>query len=215
MYRLSDKELDLIQGVYRAFCGGCHPIYNYKLEIIGWEDQVNIQIKNKRENKNYDLNYIPNFFVYANALNGKVQIDYYIKQVTKKENITLDELLAVFKYTQKDKWDYSILEEIVENHNMDLMLRKKILQLVALKLLYSKNTIPERGYERAKRFISEFNKHIPELKLSTNRIDDIMKPDYSDEKVYKGITEEYLKSNANNSGSILKRLIMTFDNMNK
>ena len=41
-------------------------------------------------------------------------------------------------------------------------LRHRILQLVALKLVYSKNTIPERGYERAKRFINEFNKKLGE-----------------------------------------------------
>ena len=60
-------------------------------------------------------------------------------------------------------------------------LRHRILQLVALKLLYSRNTIPERGYERAKRFINEFNKEL-DVKLTTKQIDEIVNKDYSNVK---------------------------------
>ena len=72
-------------------------------------------------------------------------------------------------------------------------LRHRILQLVALKLLYSKNTFPERGYERAKRFINEFNKNLC-LTLSTEEIDEIMYRDYN-----------YSKNSKNNYNSGIKR----------
>ena len=39
-------------------------------------------------------------------------------------------------------------------------------------------TTPERGYERAKRFINEFNNSLG-LLLSTDEIDEIMSKDYS------------------------------------
>lgn len=65
------------------------------------------------------------------------------------------------------------MEKCIYDHNCDIELRERLLQLVALKLLYSKNTIPERGYERAKRFINEFNKKLG-LTLSMKEIDEII-----------------------------------------
>ena len=73
-------------------------------------------------------------------------------------------------------------------------LRHRILQLVALKLLYSRNTIPERGYERAKRFINEFNKKLG-LTLSTEQIDEIIHRDYTNNKSWKHILKTYVDEN--------------------
>ena len=56
--------------------------------------------------------------------------------------------------------------------------------------MYSKNTIPERGYERALRFINEFNKKM-NLELSTEEIDEIMNRDYKNE-----VKEETTKDKA-------------------
>jgi len=170
MYRLPHNELCLIECGYRS---------------TGWGyDNIFMSIKNKIPNINYDLNYIDSFLLHANPDNGKVEIDYYIKKITDKTDMTLDELLEIFEKEQKRNWDYTNLKESVYNHNVDLELRKRMLELASLKLLYSKNTIPERGYVRAQRFISEFNKHIPNLNLSTNKIDGIMQMDYSNPKKY-------------------------------
>ena len=90
-----------------------------------------------------------------------------------------------------DKLDFTELKKCVFNHNCDIELRNKILQLVALKLLYSKNTIPERGYERAKRFINEFNKKLG-LSLSCNQIDEIIQKDYSNGEKWETIVKTYI-----------------------
>ena len=70
-------------------------------------------------------------------------------------------------------------------------LRHRILQLVALKLLYSRNTIPERGYERAKRFINEFNKKL-DLTLSTEQIDEIINRDYTNGEKWEHVLKTYI-----------------------
>lgn len=49
--------------------------------------------------------------------------------------------------------------------------RINLLNLVVLKILYSEKTTPERGFERAKLFISEFNRSIAELRLNTHSIE--------------------------------------------
>ena len=56
-----------------------------------------------------------------------------------------------------------------------------MLEFVALKLLYSRRTIPERGYERARRFMDEFNKKLG-LNLSMERLDNIMNRDYKEDR---------------------------------
>lgn len=58
------------------------------------------------------------------------------------------------------------------NHSIDLELRKKIIDLTILKLLYSKTTIPERGEFRAKKFVLEFEKKFG-LNNSITAIDDV------------------------------------------
>ena len=97
--------------------------------------------------------------------------------IDRDKEIKLDELIKILENLNRK----INLKECVNNHNIDLELRKKLLQFVALKLLYSKNTIPENGYERAKRFIEEFNENIPNLKLSTSGIDKIMNINYMEE----------------------------------
>ena len=121
----------------------------------------------------------PYILLCANPMTGKVSKNYEIDEYLEdEEDISLDQLLPIFKEKYSDELDYTELKDSVYNHNCDMELRNRLLQLVALKLLYSKNTIPERGYERAKRFINEFNKKIG-LTLSTEEIDEIMHRDYN------------------------------------
>lgn len=165
MFRLPHNELCLVECGYRS---------------TGWGyDNIFMSIKNKIPNENYDLNYIDKFLLYANPDTGKVETDYYIKKITALTDLTLDELLEIFEKHWKKNWDYTTLKESVHDHNVDLVLRKKILELASLKLLYSENTIPERGLIRAQRFIAEFNKHIPNLNLTTNKIEELIDSSHS------------------------------------
>ena len=55
-------------------------------------------------------------------------------------------------------------------------------------MIYSKSTLPEYGYIRAKRFIRMINKEY-DLNLTTDRIDQIMGIDYSDTKKVKELAK--------------------------
>lgn len=181
MYRLPHNQLCLMQSNYRSYGFGNRDIYNEDGEIIGNKSILFMRIKRKdfKENYLYSSDY---FLLNADSDTGKVDVDYEIKDIVENKDITLDELLVLFKEKYSDKFDFKNLEECIYDHDCDIELRKRILQLVALKLLYSKNTIPERGYERAKRFINEFNKHL-NIDLSTKEIDDLINTDYSNIKV--------------------------------
>jgi len=128
-----------------------------------------------------DSRKLPYELISANYKTGIVnEMSLLRLNLDRDQKIKLDELLKVLEKSDRNI-NLKELKDCVNNHNVDLELRKKLLQYVALKLLYSKNTIPERGYERAKRFINEFNKHIPDLKLSTTEIDKLMGTDYKQE----------------------------------
>lgn len=183
MYRLPHKQLCLIECDYRSNGGCTKNIYNNKGEIEGHKTTLFMQIN--RKGVEYDpfsmSSKLPNFLLYADTDSGKVDVDYNLKDYTNNESITLDELLVLFKEKYNDDLEFTKLEECIYDHNCDIELRRRILQLVALKLLYSSRTIPERSYERAKRFINEFNKKMC-LNLTTEEIDEIINRDYTNKK---------------------------------
>ena len=128
-------------------------------------------------------------------MTGEVSKDYDLEEyVDSKENISLDELLVVLSEKYVDELDFTELKESVYDHDCDMELRHRVLQLVALKLLYSKNTIPERGYERAKRFINEFNKKL-NLTLSTEEIDEAIGRDYTNGERWEDVLKTYVEEN--------------------
>lgn len=175
MYRLPNKSLNLVDCGYRSRGWGQMPIRNEKGEITGFNVEIFMTFGYK-DNTRADR-----FYINADHKNGVIRNSYGLDKFlpNEKNKITLDEFALMLEKLDKENLDYSEINESVVNHNLDLELREKVLSLVALKLLYSDTTTPERGYERARRFISEFNKHVPGLSLSTSQIDEIMEIDYS------------------------------------
>ena len=179
MYRMPYEWLCLMECNYRSSGGGRRNLYGDNNEIIGQKSILFMNIYRKK----MEPAILPNFLLYADIYSGKVEIDYNLNNYVNTDNIILDELLNLFKEKYSDEFDFIELEKCIYNHNCDVELRNKVLQLVALKLLYSHNTTPERGYERSKRIINEFNKKMG-LNISTEEIDNVISKDYTNtEKV--------------------------------
>lgn len=192
MYRLPSKQLRLMECDYRSNGGGMRDVYNDKGEIIGSKKILFMSIDRKGVEYNPLLSSTsPDFLLNADTNSGKVNVDYNLKDYIDVDNITLDELLVLFKEKYTDELDFTKLEECIYDHDCDVELRRRVLQLVALKLLYSNRTIPERGYARAKRFINEFNKKM-ELNLSTEEIDEVINRDYTNGERWKHVLKTYV-----------------------
>lgn len=192
LFRLPHNQLCLMECGYRAKGWGQHPIYENGKKI-GWEAQIFMCIsrKNKEESDSW-LGKTPYFLLYADHMTGEVSNNYELEEyLDSEENLNLDELLSIFKEKYTDELDFTELKESVYDHNCDMELRHRILQLVALKLLYSRNTIPERGYERSKRFINEFNKKLG-LALSIEQIDEIIHRDYTNGERWEHVLKTYV-----------------------
>ena len=208
LHRLSYAQFDLIKCDYRTGFGYCTPIYEED-KIVSYKSFISMQIKINPQKDfdiskhyiDYKLNY--HFNIDASPSSGKVVIDYNLKNYVSSKDINLEQLLFVLKNKYQDRLDFKELEICIDTHNIDLELRNKIFQLISLKLLYSKNTLPERGYERAKRFINEFNKKL-NLNLTTFEIDKIINRDYS--------KLEYVEENNNSVGSVKKLIKKIFTN---
>lgn len=202
MYRLSDDQLCLINGEYRSNCGGIRNIYNGGSKVVDQKAVLYIVIK--QINNNYNANGINNNLIICAYPNGEVIINDSLKKYVDKERINIDELLSLFEEKYSHNLDFSVLKADVDDHNCDLELRKRILQLIALKLLYSQNTTPGRGYKRAKKFIDEFNKEL-NLNLSSEKIDNIINTNI---EIEKSDSEKLtpLKKSRNLVKSLLKKI---------
>ncbi len=182
LYRLPQKELFLLECNYRCAGGGVRDIYDENGKVIGSKPIIFMRIKKKNSNFNPHVvdSETPDFLLFASADDGVVDVNEDLKEYINKEHIVLDELLNYFKeYYQKDL-DFSKLEKCVFNHSCDLELREKVLEMIALKLLYSKRTTPERGYIRVKKFTQEFNLEFG-INISESQINEGMNPDNSSE----------------------------------
>ena len=192
LFRLPHNQLCLMECGYRAKGWGQHPIYENGKKI-GWKAQIFMSINRKNEEESDSLlGKAQYFLLHADHMTGEVSNDYELEEyLDSEENLNLDELLSIFKEKYTDELDFTELKESVYDHNCDMELRHRILQLVALKLLYSRNTIPERGYEREKRFINEFSKKLG-LELSTEQIDEIIHRDYTNGERWEHVLKTYV-----------------------
>lgn len=163
-YRLSHKQLCLMECEYRSVGGSSKPIYNEKGEIIDFKKFIYIPIVNKYDNTEILIKFTPL---------GEIELNNDLKTIINKKTITLNELLILLKKDYKNKFDYTKLEKCIYDHQCDINLRNKIFELVTLKLLYSNETIAEHGYERAKLFINEINENL-NTNLNTTEIDEIV-----------------------------------------
>ena len=187
--RLPSNQLRVMKCEYRASGGGMRPLYKNGKKV-GLKPQIFMRIDRKEVMDKFPLE-VSCFLLTADNMTGEIFKDSNIDEFLEDEDsVSLEELLQIFNKKYKNKLDYSELKKCVYDHDSDLELRHRILQLVALKLLYSKNTTPERGYERAKRFINEFNGELG-LTLSTDEIDKIFDRDYTDGEVWEEVLETY------------------------
>lgn len=175
-FRLTDNQQKLLAGLYRSKCekefsilDNGEVVYTGKKVIYRVDRTVNDTYYNKHKD----------FIVSADAETGMVDIDYEIEKYIFTDEICISDLVKLFEAEYADRLDFLELKKADNNKYLDNYLRNRLLDFVALKLLYSKRTTPERGYERAKRFILEFNKKLG-LDLSCETIDNIIKKDYSE-----------------------------------
>lgn len=179
LYRLPHKELLLMESEYRSTGGGLQAKYDEKGNKIGEKTVLFMSLKNKAFDP-FDYDSLSEVFVTADTKTGMIEPTYFFQETFTKDEVDLRALYSVLKDVLPEI-DTTNLEQCLYDHSCDIELRNRILELAALKMVYSSNTIPERGYERAKRFIGEVNKKL-DLTLTTDEIDAIMARDYTDRK---------------------------------
>ncbi len=177
-FRLTDNQQKLLEGLYRSDNLNEFSVYKDG-QIIGVDKKVYYTIKRKPNDIYYARH--KDFVVSADAETGLVDMDYEIEKYVSVDEIDIYNLVKLFIDEHYDKLDFSELEKASNNKYLDNYLRDRLLEFVALKLLYSKKTTPFRGYERAKRFMDEFNKKLG-LNLSMDKLDNIMNRDYKEDR---------------------------------
>lgn len=183
LYRLNDIHEDLISCCYRSRSWSAVPVIINNEIVSDSSIGITLKIQNEINGLNNDYFITLNIdyktgYLAINKWMKKVLCDSIDKKHMENGYIHIEELLACLEKTS-NKVEYNQLLETILDRKFRLKLRKEILELVSLKILYSENTIPEYGYERAKRFINEMNKKL-NVNLTTNKIDEIMSRNYKD-----------------------------------
>ncbi len=176
-FRLTDNQIKFLKGNYRSKIEKEYPIYE-EGKKIGVSKKVYFKINRNSNDKYYSKH--KDFIISADAISGKVDSDYETLKYIDNDDITLNDLFQVFSENYADCLDFQELEKALKNNYVDNYLRDDILNFVALRLLYSKKTVPERGYKRAIRFMDEFNKRLG-LNLSYDEIDKLMNNSYKED----------------------------------
>ena len=165
--RLKWQEMDLMQceyGIDGNSSGNYSEVENGKTVYKSW---VGLSLYDKR-------NMIDNYSILFDPRNG---IIIYSK-IGSFTNRHLETILKYLK-THPSQLDFHELEKVVNTYHFEIELRHRLLQLTALKILYT-GIKPELGYERAKRFIQEMNEELG-LLLSTEEIEEAYQK-YNEEK---------------------------------
>lgn len=180
--RLNDEKEDLMLCNYRSGGFSSTPVIINKKVISEDSIYMIIDIKNRIGNLNNDYNIILNADHKTGLLNLRnTRLENFVDEKYKEQGfITLEELYNELE-KNNEEINYTSLKETILDKKLREKIRKEILELVSLKLLYSKNTIPEYGYERAKKFIDEMNREM-NINLTTDKIEKIMSKNYSEEK---------------------------------
>lgn len=188
LYRMTDKQNSLIACDYRSTTGGIRHIYNEKKEIVDYQNMGFIHIK---EADKFDIS------IHFDCSSGMGEISFAAEEDSNSKSIHIENMLGILREKLGDSIDLSSLERCIYIHDCDMKLRRRVLQMAALKMLYSKNTIPEHGYKRAKYFIKEFNDAFG-FALTTEEIDSIM------ENFHKQIDSDILKETFKDKLKMLK-----------
>lgn len=185
LQRLDNNKKDFILCNYRTYGWSSTPII-INGETIS-DESIFMCIDIKRVVNELNDDYI--IAIYADKKTGLLKTKHIglenliNNKYIKKGYMTLEEL-----YNELEKSENSIkyisLKETILDKKFREKIREKILEMTTLKLIYSRNTIPEYGYERAKKLINEFNRKL-NINIKTNKIDEIINKDYSDVKKLK------------------------------
>ena len=141
---LSFKQLCILEANYRFKNDNlCNEGEN--VTLLNNYAKVDIQTKDIKEK----------FSFYVNRKSGFVNIDPNFKKYFPYDTMKIEQLYNLL--SKQKNIETEEIKKSIYNHIIDYELIRKLLQLVALKLLYSKNTTVERGYIRSKNFIFEMN----------------------------------------------------------
>ncbi len=158
-YRLHHSELETLDCKYRSNSGYCQPDwggYDQRIsDSTGWIDFIGFKVDAQLPSEMKIVRMMS-----ATAIGGLIspyemtRLDDFLPTVP-TEFITIKDLIDIIR--NSSNMTSTDLDKIEFTHETDLELRTKIFDMINLALIYSKETIPEYGQERARKFSEDVN----------------------------------------------------------
>ena len=188
LFRLPFRQLCLMTGFYRPIRAFSDKTY-IKRKKAGLN--IDVFIKVSKINNGNLSNRSYSFIINAKEDGTVVKSEDLEELIKFDSDVNLDDLFSIFSSRYVDELDFSDLVHVVYNHSCDIEVRNRVIYLAALKLLFSRNTNPQRGYIRAKKLISEANEAL-NTNISMDIIDTYM--------------SRYISSNTDDIHFLVKRM---------
>ena len=202
LYQLPNNLLSILDCNYKGNSYNRILVVDDNGNVVDTKISSMVRIKQKVEG---NISMLPSINISFNPQTGMIYEDFgyeeyfndketIFSEILELEDINLSQLYTYLTNKYADELDLSDLENILLINKYDKKLRKYLLYLVSLKILYSRNTTPEYGYLRAKKFVEDItlyylaNKN-EKLYLHSDELDEIIN-NYRNSKV-KSKTKHY------------------------
>ena len=199
LYRLSNKETSILRCPYRTGHGG----FRYNKDLDKDIPFSLVYFNRKHTDEERPLFYVDSYNFEIDSLTGKVIYKLNLPEDLQNDDYNIDDLYKRLK--SSNKYNLKGIEKCLKYKKYDELLRDKLLELTSLKILYSKNSIPEYGYKRSRMFIDEFNQEL-DLNISKSEIDLIMMKDYSSNKESSYLNENELEGMMKDRKRMIKEI---------
>lgn len=156
-YRLTHKELEVLDCNYRSNSGFCRPTYNEdgSFNHKKYDFFIGFELKEKNNFKKIMGHRVS---CLENGMVPQYELELLEEYIGKTyNNMDIQKLLHILEIN--DKLDVTELKKIICTHKIDLELRNKIFEMILYAMLYSEETIPEHGLLRAQKFAKEINEY--------------------------------------------------------
>ncbi len=156
-YRLTYKELEVLDCNYRSNSGFCRPSYNEDGSVNHnkYDFFIGFELKDKNNKEKIMGRRVS---CTENGIVPQYELELLEEYIGKTySDMPIEKLLHILEIN--DQLDLTELEKIIFTHKIDLELRNKIFEMVLYAMLYSEETIPEYGLLRAEEFAKEINEY--------------------------------------------------------
>ena len=163
MYRIDKDILDFLNCNYRNETKIRKPFYDQNGDVSYVFEEITINVYSKKDK-------IEGFQVVCDCSTGEVKNteDLISKGIIDSNSINIDNLLYILNTKYNNIYNCNELKRVIQNHKIDLKLRKILIVLIGKKLLSNDDCDSDIRIKRYNSFREDFNSNMYDLRIKND-----------------------------------------------